>query len=154
MGENKWPTAYYCRLMLWCVRKIKLIAHSLPEPWLTFISDMPKILAENSTELISEQRSVSDLCTYYARSTKIARIYLNLYISWSEGNFRQKSREKKQHTRSNCETCDVHSFSFQSLFPLWNQKENSVTQQGFHKNIKSHILKPSCSANVKVTKPL
>ena len=60
--------------------------------------------------------------------------------------------EKKQHTRSNCEACDVHHFSFQSLFPLWNQKENSITQQGFHKNINSHILKPSCSGNVKVTK--
>lgn len=79
--------------MLWFVRKkIKLIAHSLHEPSLTFIIDMREILAENSTKLISEQRSVSDLCRCYARSTNIARIYLNIYISWSKGDFRQKSR--------------------------------------------------------------
>lgn len=60
--------------------------------------------------------------------------------------------EKKQHTRTNCEACDVHHFPFQSLFPMWNQKENSITQQGFHKNIKSCILKPSCRGNMKVTK--
>ena len=60
--------------------------------------------------------------------------------------------EKKQHTRTNCEACDVHHFPFQSLFPMWNQKENSITQEGFHKNIKSCILKPSCRGNMKVTK--
>jgi len=62
--------------------------------------------------------------------------------------------EKKQHTRSNCKTCDVHHFPFWSLFPLWDQKENSIPLQGFHKNIKSHILKPLCHGNMKVTKRL
>ena len=60
--------------------------------------------------------------------------------------------EKKQHTRTNCEACDVHHFPFQSLFPMWNYKENSITQQGIRKNIKSRVLKPSCRGNVKVTK--
>ena len=60
--------------------------------------------------------------------------------------------EKKQHTRTNCEACDVHHFPFQSLFPMWNQKENSITKQGIRKNIKSRILKPSCRGNMKVTK--
>lgn len=78
-------------MLLFVRKKIKLIAHSLHEPSLMFIIGMREILAENSTELISEQRSVSDLCRCYARSTKIARIYLNIYISWSKGNFRQKS---------------------------------------------------------------
>lgn len=26
--------------------------------------------------------------------------------------------EKKQHSRANCKACDVHHFSYQSLFPL------------------------------------
>ena len=30
-------------------------------------------------------------------------------------------------------------------------ESNSFSQQGFHKNIKSHILKPSCHGNMKVT---
>ena len=85
--------------MLWFVRKkIKLIAHSLHEPSLTSIIDMREILAENSTELISEQRSVSDLCRCYALSTKIAIICLKVFyskntgVTWFKGNFRQKSR--------------------------------------------------------------
>ena len=62
--------------------------------------------------------------------------------------------EKKQHTHTNCEACDVHHFPFQSLFPMWNHKETSthITQQGIPKNIKSRILKPSCHGNMKVTK--
>ena len=60
--------------------------------------------------------------------------------------------EKKQHTRTNCKACDVHHFPFQSLFPMWSCKENSIIQQGIDKNIKSRILKPSCRGNVKVTK--
>ena len=60
--------------------------------------------------------------------------------------------EKKQHTRTNCKACDVHHFPFQSVFPKWNYKENSITQQGIEKNMKTRILKPSCPGNVKVTK--
>ena len=60
--------------------------------------------------------------------------------------------EKKQHTRTNCEACYIHQFLFQSLFPTWNNQENSITQQGIHKTIKSRVLKPSCCGNVKVTK--
>ena len=60
--------------------------------------------------------------------------------------------EKKQHTRTNCEACYTHHFPFQSLFPMWNFKENSITQQGIQKIIKSRVLKPSCRGNVKVTK--
>ena len=60
--------------------------------------------------------------------------------------------ERKQHTRPNCEACDVYHFPFQSLFPMWNQKENSITKQGIRKNIESRILKPSCCGNMKVTK--
>ena len=60
--------------------------------------------------------------------------------------------EKKQHTRTNCQACDVHHFPFQSLFPMWNSKENSISQRGIDKNIKSRVLKPSLRGNVKVTK--
>ena len=72
---------------------------------------------------------------------------------FSPSNWEKLSEyEKKQHTRTNCEACDVHHFPFQSLFPMWNYKENSITQQGIRKNIKSCVLKPSCRGNVKVTK--
>ena len=47
--------------------------------------------------------------------------------------------EKKQHTRTNCQACDVHHFPFQSLFPMWNSKENSLSQRGIDKNIKSRV---------------
>ena len=60
--------------------------------------------------------------------------------------------EKKQHTRTNCEACYTHHFPFQSLFPMWNFKENSITQQGIQKIIKGRVLKPLCRGNVKVTK--
>ena len=60
--------------------------------------------------------------------------------------------EKKQHTRTNWEACYTHHFPFQSLFPMWNFKENSITQQGIQKIIKSRVLKPLCRGNVKVTK--
>ena len=59
--------------------------------------------------------------------------------------------EKKQHTRTNCQACDVHHFPFQSLFPMWNSKENSISQRGIDKNIKIRVLKPSLRGNVKVT---
>lgn len=35
---------------------------------------------------------------------------------------------------------------------MWNFKENSITQQGIQKIIKSRVLKPLCRGNVKVTK--
>lgn len=60
--------------------------------------------------------------------------------------------EKKQHSRTSCQACDVHHFPFQSLFPMWSYKENCITQQGIDNNIKSRILKPSCRGHVKVTK--
>lgn len=72
---------------------------------------------------------------------------------FSPGNWEKLSYyEKKQHTRTNCEACYTHHFPFQSLFPMWNFKENSITQQGIQKIIKSRVLKPSCRGNVKVTK--
>ena len=62
--------------------------------------------------------------------------------------------EKKQHTCTDCKACDVHHFSYQSLFPKWNYKGSSITQQGVDKKFNSRILKPSCHGNVKVTKML
>lgn len=72
---------------------------------------------------------------------------------FSPGNWEKLSYyEKKQHTRTNCEACYTHHFPFQSLFPMWNFKEISITQQGIQEIIKSRVLKPSCRGNVKVTK--
>ena len=83
-------------------KKLCLLLTAYYEPSLTFIIDMRDILAENSTELISKQRSVSDVCKCYALSTKIAIIYklirslsiakFNTGVTWCKGNFRQKSR--------------------------------------------------------------
>ena len=60
--------------------------------------------------------------------------------------------EKKQHSLANCKACDVHHFSYQSLFPLWGNKTKTVTHEGIYKQINSRILKESSAGNVKVTK--
>ena len=60
--------------------------------------------------------------------------------------------EKKQHSLANCKACDVHHFSYQSLFPLWGNKTKTVTHEGMYKQINSGILKESSAGNVKVTK--
>lgn len=60
--------------------------------------------------------------------------------------------EKRQHCRSQCKACDVHHFSFQSLFPLWGNKSSSVTNQDIYKKVNSRVLKESSAGNVKVTK--
>ena len=60
--------------------------------------------------------------------------------------------EKRQHCRSQCKACDVHHFSFQSLFPMWGCKTNSLTSDDIYKKINSRVLKASSAGNVKVTK--
>ena len=59
--------------------------------------------------------------------------------------------EKRQHSRLQCKACDVHHFSFQSLFPLWGNKCSSITNQSVYKKANSQVLKES-TGNVKVTK--
>ena len=62
--------------------------------------------------------------------------------------------EKKQHSLANCKACDVHRFSYQSLFPLWGNKTNTITHEGIYKQINSRILKQSSAGNVQVKKKL
>ena len=62
--------------------------------------------------------------------------------------------EKKQHSLANCKACDVHHFSYQSLFPLWGNKTNTITHEGIYKQINSRNLKQSSAGNAQVKKKL
>ena len=55
--------------------------------------------------------------------------------------------ERKQHSLANCKACDVHHFSYQSLFPLWGNKTNTITHEGIYNQMNSRILKQSSAGN-------
>ena len=82
--------------------------------------------------------------------TTIKKTYIEHF---SQTNWEKLTEhEKKQHSLANCKACDVHHFSYQSLFPLWGNKTKTVTREGIYKQINSRILKESSAGNVKVTK--
>ena len=82
--------------------------------------------------------------------TTTKKIYIEHF---SQTNWEKLTEhEKKQHSLANCKACDVHHFSYQSLFPLWGNKIKTVTHEGIYKQINSRILKESSAGNVKVTK--
>ena len=58
--------------------------------------------------------------------------------------------EKKQHERVNCQACDVHHYSFQTLFPS-RGKNSSIGLQDTVKKTQKRVLQPSNAVNVKPT---
>ena len=70
---------------------------------------------------------------------------------FSQGNWDSLPElEKKQHERVNCQACDVHHYSFQTLFPS-RGKNSSIGLQDTVKKTQKRVLQPSNAVNVKPT---
>ena len=69
----------------------------------------------------------------------------------SQGNWDSLPElEKKQHERVNCQACDVHHYSFQTLFTS-RDKNSSIGLQDTVKKTQKRVLQPSNAVNVKPT---